>query len=292
MDSPLASQIIAANRRLFAQQAAVYDRLELTMQPRHQAHLLRDVLWISRLIPTASGRKPRMLDCGIGTGALAMLFLDQGFEVVGVDLSAEMLAQCAAKVSASPSLRLVHAEVMDFLEMESTFYDVVGCCSFLHHVPDYLRVLQAMADQVRPGGWLYVAWEPLPVQRYASLYWTISRIEYALALLLHDRPALREAVRRKLRRLMGRPGLVTCAERSDSAPLQLADYHVSHGLDLPAIRATLEERGFRVEITRSLTQSRTWLSVLLLERLLQFPTHFSLCARRLASEGKEIAAME
>src|SRR5262245_52813045 len=56
----------------------------------------------------------RLLDLGCGTGRLLVPFAHRGFDVVGVDLSEEMLAVAAAKVQAAGmTAGLVRANIVE-----------------------------------------------------------------------------------------------------------------------------------------------------------------------------------
>jgi SAM-dependent methyltransferase len=62
-----------------------------------------------------------VLDAGCGTGRVAMELARQGFDVVGVDLDAEMLAVARDK---APSLRWVGADLID-VDLGRTFDGIV-----------------------------------------------------------------------------------------------------------------------------------------------------------------------
>jgi predicted TPR repeat methyltransferase len=46
---------------------------------------------------SVSGKNPRVLDLGCGTGRLALRFLEAGYPITGLDLSSPMLALAMAR---------------------------------------------------------------------------------------------------------------------------------------------------------------------------------------------------
>lgn len=101
----------------------------------------------------------RILELGCGTGRLAVPLARQGFSIIGVDLSAAMLAQANAKRATLPpamSERLVFRRGdMTSLALGETF-DVVICPFFtLAHVPAgaaWKNTFGVMAKHLRPQG--------------------------------------------------------------------------------------------------------------------------------------------
>ena len=77
----------------------------------------------------APTRGMSVLDIGVGTGALASLFLDHGCEVWGVDLSASMIALARARAS---GLSLVRADILAGwpVELPARFDRIVSAYTF------------------------------------------------------------------------------------------------------------------------------------------------------------------
>ena len=72
---------------------------------RHYDELMSNVpygMWVDyleQLLEVHHGRGKRVLDLATGTGSVALLLAERGYEVTGVDLSAEMLAQAGRKAA-------------------------------------------------------------------------------------------------------------------------------------------------------------------------------------------------
>lgn len=113
--------------------AQVYNR-RWTAFARHVAPFLLDFYAAT---PTAQVNKT-VLDLCCGTGQVACHFLEQGYQVVGLDLSLAMLHY--AQENTQPYLvrgqvRFVHADASDFTLAER-FGLVVSTFDALNHLPD------------------------------------------------------------------------------------------------------------------------------------------------------------
>lgn len=128
-----------------------------------------DVLFYRRLARNRlelGGAGP-VLDLACGTGRLTLPLLRDGHAVVGVDLSAAMLARAAARVRRlSPSRRaraLLCRADLRALRFRPRFMLAVAAFHSLQHLvsdADLLRCLRAVRGALAPGGWL--AFDLLP----------------------------------------------------------------------------------------------------------------------------------
>jgi len=126
---------------------------ESEFRPLHQINPLR-LDWIDQFVGL---RGKRVVDVGCGGGILAESMAKRGADVLGIDLADKALkvAQLHAMEAgvANLSYRSVAAEALA-LEQAGTF-DAVTCMEMLEHVPDPASVVQACADMVKPGGWVF-----------------------------------------------------------------------------------------------------------------------------------------
>jgi demethylmenaquinone methyltransferase / 2-methoxy-6-polyprenyl-1,4-benzoquinol methylase len=132
-------------RALFAPLGPTYDRyarlLSLGQDPRWRRFLVAHV-------KAAAG--DTVLDVATGTGAVALeLIRQKGCTVVGLDQSAEMLAEARERLG--PDVRLVEgrAEQVPFAD-ES--FDGVTFTYLFRYVADPAATLRELARVVRPGG--------------------------------------------------------------------------------------------------------------------------------------------
>jgi 2-polyprenyl-6-hydroxyphenyl methylase/3-demethylubiquinone-9 3-methyltransferase len=95
----------------------------------------------------------RVLDVGCGGGLLAEGMARRGARVTGIDLAPgalEVARLHALEAGVTVDYRQVAAEVL--ADTECGAFDLVTCLEMLEHVPDPAKVVQALAQLVRPGG--------------------------------------------------------------------------------------------------------------------------------------------
>jgi predicted TPR repeat methyltransferase len=137
-------------RRLFDQYAARYDAaLSEHLNYRGPA-LLRDAVESALRRIGRSMRFSSLLDLGCGTGLAGAAFRPFVERLVGVDLSAAMIARAQAKTLYD---RLVVGEVVDFLADEiAAKYDLVLAADVFVYVNDLAPILISIARVLAPTG--------------------------------------------------------------------------------------------------------------------------------------------
>ncbi|MDX2158670.1 MAG: class I SAM-dependent methyltransferase [Hyphomicrobiaceae bacterium] len=98
-------------------------------------------------------RVGRVLEIGVGTG-LSLNMYDRDMEVVGIDLSPDMLERARARVASDGlehvgGLHEMDAAALDFPEAS---FDTVVAMYVMTVVPDPVAVMREMARVCRPGG--------------------------------------------------------------------------------------------------------------------------------------------
>ncbi len=96
----------------------------------------------------------RVLDLACGEGRIARLLAGRGNAVVGVDLSAGLLA--IARAAAGPDVRYLHADVCTTGWWDGTPFDGAVSSMALMDIDDLDGAVATAAATVRPGGWF--AW--------------------------------------------------------------------------------------------------------------------------------------
>ena len=132
-----------------------------------------------------TGRKPqkqdiRILDagCGSGVGTEYLVHLNPHAQVVGIDLSAGTLevAKKRCQSSGADRVEFHHLSIYDVEQIPGQF-DLINCVGVLHHLPDPIRGIQALAKKLAPGGIMHIF-------VYGELgRWEIQLMQKAIALL-------------------------------------------------------------------------------------------------------------
>lgn len=132
--------------------------------------------------PPSSTKPLRILDAGCGTGESTsyLVHLNPDAQVTGIDLSAGALKVADERLRRSvpdhmDRVQLVHKSIFDAAELEGEF-DHINCVGVVHHTPDPLRAVRALADKLAPGGILHIfvyavhgRWEISLMQRALNL---------------------------------------------------------------------------------------------------------------------------
>ncbi len=136
-----------------------------------------------------TGQKPlkqdiRILDagCGTGVGTEYLVHLNPEASVVGIDLSAGALdvAKERCRRSGADRVQFHHLSLYEVEQLEGEF-DLINCVGVLHHLPDPIRGIQALAGKLAPGGLMHIF-------VYAELgRWEIQLMQKAIALLQGDK---------------------------------------------------------------------------------------------------------
>jgi SAM-dependent methyltransferase len=132
-----------------------------------------------------TGRKPqkqniRILDagCGTGVGTEYLVHLNPEASVVGIDLSAGALEVAKERCQRSGANRVEfhHLSLYDVEQLVGEF-DFINCVGVLHHLPDPIRGIKALAKKLAPGGLMHIF-------VYGELgRWEIQLMQKAIALL-------------------------------------------------------------------------------------------------------------
>lgn len=169
-----------AAQELFAPLAASYDRyaslLSFGQDPRWRRFLASRV---------EAGPGDTILDVATGTAAVAReLTSRSGCRVVGVDQSAEMLAEgrrqvARAGVSSLVELRQAHAEKLPF---DDAAFDGLTFTYLLRYVDDPAATMREVARVVKPGGTIAMLEFFTPANPLARISWE-GYVRYGLPLL-------------------------------------------------------------------------------------------------------------
>lgn len=132
-----------------------------------------------------TGQKPknqaiRILDagCGTGVGTDYLVHLNPEAHITAIDLSSGALevAQERCQRSGADRVTFHHLSIYDVGQLEGEF-DLINCVGVLHHLPDPIRGIKALASKLAPGGLFHIF-------VYAELgRWEIQLMQKAISLL-------------------------------------------------------------------------------------------------------------
>lgn len=99
-----------------------------------------------------NGDKLKVLDVGTGTGFLALMLAQMGYDTIGLDLTEGMLEKARQKVAGNGyrvSFKLGDAENLPF---DDASFDAIVCRYLLWTLPDPWRALSGWRRAIKPGG--------------------------------------------------------------------------------------------------------------------------------------------
>ena len=113
---------------------------------------------IAQAVSAKLDDRPRLMDYGCGTGLCSLPLAGRCASLLGMDSSAEMLAQLEAKAHATG---LVHVTTcqhdLSAAPLAGQEFDVILCAMTLHHVREITRLLSRFHSLLVSGGLLAVA---------------------------------------------------------------------------------------------------------------------------------------
>jgi SAM-dependent methyltransferase len=122
----------------------------------------------------------RILDagCGTGVGTEYLVHLNPHAQITAIDLSGGALevAKERCQRSGADRVEFHHLSLYDVGQLSGEF-DLINCVGVLHHLPDPIRGIQALASKLAPGGIMHIF-------VYGELgRWEIQLMQKAIALL-------------------------------------------------------------------------------------------------------------
>jgi 2-polyprenyl-3-methyl-5-hydroxy-6-metoxy-1,4-benzoquinol methylase len=239
-------QVISANVEFYKEIAKKYDNYEACASDEYFQNVLE--LDVTRMGASLTGRDIHCLDCGGGSGNLTLKLLKRGWAVTVVDVSPDMIELSKVKLASHGyEAEFVNDSIEHFLANSDRVFDVITFSSVLHHLYAPLAVVNDIAARVKPGGFFYSNFDPVPPSsRLLTRYF--HNLDTILAKLSNDRSDFLPGIGRRLRKLFiaRDPG----HSRAIVSPGDLAEYHAREGIDDVSIANALERNGFLVERER------------------------------------------
>ena len=129
--------------------ADTYDEFAATYDENRSVFDTREILdaFYSRLKPTQG----KLLDLGCDAGEpFSRFFVDQGWQVTGMDFSSKMLELANQYV---PEMQTVHADIREVVFPANAF-DAITAIYSLFHIPktEHAQLFAKLARWLKPGG--------------------------------------------------------------------------------------------------------------------------------------------
>lgn len=227
---------------------AVYDSMahgEYLLGAPHLRHesirnLYSEV--VSRVFELAQrGGKPRplVLDLGAGDGIATRPFLSRGAHVVAVDVSERQLEELRNNCHKYGGVLETRCDDVMNVLAEGRKYDVIVANSLLHHIPDYMALMESVAGALSDCGVFMSFQDPMWRSSMSKRDMLVSSAAYVSWRIWQG--DVLGGLWRRFRRALG--------YYSESSPHDNTEYHaVRDGVDQNAIRDTLVARGFECSI--------------------------------------------
>lgn len=130
-----------------------YEKIHIEIfNDLEQKRITSVINYIKKQIKNSDSKQARVLDIGCGTGNLTSHFKKAGFSVVSADISQKNLEFVKNKFGVETVL--LNGE--DLSNIKENTFEVVSVYSVLHHIPDYLKIINEMCRVIKPGGIIYI----------------------------------------------------------------------------------------------------------------------------------------
>lgn len=181
-----------------------------------------------------------VLELGAGNGLASTAWFEHGVRLTAVDSSEPMLQGLTKRADAfGLKPRTVVADALEYLDSRADTFDIVTHVSMLHHVPDYVHLLQESSAHIRGGGCLLTFQDPLRYDHMPAHHHFLDRAAYFAWRL--GQGNVKRGLKTRWRRLRG--------VYSPEEVVDFEDYHVVRsGVDSTQITKALEAVFDQVEV--------------------------------------------
>ena len=212
---PTAADVLLANQLYYAVEAQEYDKKNHVSNPailRYYDRLLDRFIFEGRSADET--RKWKACDVGCGTGFLETLVADRVGSLVAFDATHRMLSQARSKFAGRP-VTWVQADAQA-LPIREPVFDLVCSNAMLHHVYGFDRVLASMIAMLKPGGKLFLGYEPNAIPY--RVFWPLLKVAAKIVPEHRNRDAIRVA-----------SGQDAHPRLKDVDIHELSEFHIFHG---------------------------------------------------------------
>ncbi len=158
------SKVIKKNLELHEQEAENYDEEKSEIYNEKEQERIRSVISEANQYIDTESSGMRALDIGCGTGNMIDKLKSRFNQVLGIDLSEDMLSEAKSKYS-EEGLKFVRAKASS-LPFEDNNFDFITAYSILHHLPDFSEPISEMFRVLKDGGVIYIDHEPINREKF------------------------------------------------------------------------------------------------------------------------------
>jgi SAM-dependent methyltransferase len=218
---------------------------------------------------------PRVLDLGAGEGSATLPFLELGARVVAVDVSTSQLAELRRKCRPyQDRLEVRQVDIGSALRADE-YFDIVVMSSCLHHIPNYIAVIEKGLGALSPTGQFFSFQDPVRYDTMSAFSRWFSKITYFSWRVFQG--DFFGGLSRTVRRARG--------IYLDDCAADITEYHVvRNGVDQDEIAGVLSSRGFECRVVRYFSTQGSLFQPL--GSALGVQNTFSIIARRKSSSGR------
>jgi SAM-dependent methyltransferase len=134
-------------RETFNEDAELYDRA----RPGYPEAMFDDIVALSGIPPGG-----RILEIGSGTGQATLPFARRGYQMLAIDIGAQMVALARRRLAGFPNVRVEQGALEDYPLQPGSFDLAVSGTAF--HWVDPAIGYARLADALRPGGVIALFW--------------------------------------------------------------------------------------------------------------------------------------
>lgn len=212
---PDQSDVLLANQLYYGLEAQEYDQknhVKSRAVLRYYESILREHVFAGR--SEAETRRWKACDVGCGTGFLEGLLVDRVGSMVAFDATRNMLDQARAKFTGKP-VTWVQADAQA-LPVARPVFDLMCSNAMLHHVFGFETVLATMIALLKPGGRLFLGYEPNAIPY--RLMWPVLKVAAKIVPEHRDRDRIRQS-----------SGQEHHPRLRDRDIHELSEFHIFHG---------------------------------------------------------------
>ena len=148
----LAALFSRSNQAFYDRISSIYDEVFVV----HKVHA-ETILNVLEDIYLGQEDETLILDLGCGTGMLSSMLADNGFKVIGLDLSFESL--CVLRKKHISQLSVIQAEA-NSLPIADGSFQVVVCLGVWRHFPDLQKIISEVSRILTTDGSFVVGYFP------------------------------------------------------------------------------------------------------------------------------------